>query len=342
MPSHNCETYAELIEWIYLFNEYNGELSNMLSYTINRIASTLIVLLLIAVFAFFLIRLAPGDPVLVMLGEEATEEAHVRLREQLGLDKPLHIQFFDWMKQVLAGNLGKSIYMERTVTETLMRKLPITMTIAVATVFIAAIIGIPVGVLAAVKRLTWIDNLLSASATIGISIPGFWLGLNLILVFAVYLRWLPVGGYVPLSEDPVLYLKSMFLPSFALGIKWSALVVRMSRSCMLEVLRQDYMNTARSKGLTEKIVVLKHGFRNAVIPIVTVLGLVFGLALGGAIIIETVFSIPGVGRLLILSINRRDFMVVQGIILVKGFIFAMVNLFVDLSYAFIDPRIRYD
>jgi len=314
----------------------------VLRYSAKRVSSSLIVVVLISVFAFALVRLAPGDAALVMLGEESTPEAVAKLREYLGLDRPLILQYFTWAKQVFRGDLGVSVYMETTVAEVVVTKFPVTLAIAVATVLIAAGVGIPLGIIAAVKRLTWIDQAISTVSIMGLSVPSFWLGLNLMLVFAVWLRWFPTGGCVPASEGFFPFLKSIFLPSFALGIKWSALVVRMTRSCMLEILGRDFMQTARAKGLRESVVVLKHGFRNAVIPIVTVLGLVFGLALGGAIIIETVFSIPGIGRLLVFSIARRDYSVVQGIILIIGLNFTAVNLLVDLTYGMIDPRIKYE
>jgi len=283
----------------------------------------------------------PGDPAFVLLGQEATKAEIEALREEMGLNDPLLFQYGRWLGGVIRGNLGRSLYSPRQVAGEIVAKLPVTASVALFTLFISCTVGISAGITAAIRRGTWLDRLSIGVATVGISIPEFWLGLTLILVFSVMLGWFPTGGFVPLHEDPARYLLSITLPSLALGLKWAALVARMTRTALLEVLNEDYVRTARSKGLRETTVVVKHAIRNAMIPIVTVVGLVFGITLGGAIIIETVFNLPGTGRLLINAISRRDYAFIQGIILCYGGFYCVINLLVDLTYVYLDPRIKY-
>ena len=314
----------------------------MLAYSLRRFGSFALVLLLVSVFAFSLAHLMPGDPAFVLLGQEATKAEIEALREDMGLNDPLLVQYGQWLGGAIRGDLGRSLYGPRFVADEIIAKFPVTASIALFTLIIACTVGISAGIVAALKQGTWLDRLSIAIATLGISIPEFWLGLTLILVFSVMLGWFPVGGYVPLRENPARYFLSITLPSLALGLKWAALVARMTRTALLEVLNEDYVRTARSKGLRETSVVVKHAIRNAMIPIVTVVGLVFGITLGGAIIIETVFNLPGTGRLLINAISRRDYGFIQGIVLCYGGFYCIVNLLVDLAYVYLDPRIKYE
>lgn len=314
----------------------------MLEYVVRRFASFVIVLLILALFAFSLVHMIPGDAALVMLGEEATPTTIEALRQDLGLDQPLYVQFYRWVQGILLrGDFGTSVYVPRSVAQDIAQRLPVSFSLAAFTVMISAFVGVPAGIVAAIKHGSWVDRLTIAATTIAVSMPEFWLGLMFVVLFAVQLRWFPSGGYVPLSESIGGFLRSLFLPSLALGLKWAALVARMSRSSMLDVMHEDYVNTARAKGLPEKVVLLKHVLRNAIVPIITVLGLIFGVALGGAIVIETIFTLPGVGRLLINSIARRDFPIIQGAILIYGLLFCLVNFGIDILYVYLDPRIKY-
>jgi peptide/nickel transport system permease protein len=294
------------------------------------------------VVSFLLIHIIPGDPAAVMLGTDATPQEIEKLREDLGLNEPLHVQFYRWISRVLRGDLGDSFFMGRPVAVALMERLPATILLAVAALFFAILIGMPAGIIAAVKQGSVIDQLVMVIALIGVSLPSFWIGLNLILVFSVNLRWLPSGGYVPLTENFIDGLRCLLMPAFALGFMQAALIARMTRSSMLEVLRQDYIRTARSKGLSEQVVVGLHALKNAMIPILTVIGTAFGVLLGGAVIVETVFAYPGIGRLVVSAVQRRDYPVIQGALLLISAIYVLVNLLVDVLYTLIDPRIKYN
>jgi peptide/nickel transport system permease protein len=300
------------------------------------------VLSLVAVISFLLIHIIPGDPAAVMLGTDATPQEIAKLREDLGLNEPLHVQFYRWISKVLRGDLGDSFFMGRPVAVALAERLPATILLAVAALFFALLIGMPAGIIAAVKRGSIIDQLVMIIALIGVSLPSFWIGLNLILVFSVALRWLPSGGYVPLTENFFDGLRCLLMPAFALGFMQAALIARMTRSSMLEVLRQDYIRTARSKGLSERVVVGLHALKNAMIPILTVIGTAFGVLLGGAVIVETVFAYPGIGRLVVSAVQRRDYPVIQGALLLISSLYVLVNLLVDILYTLIDPRIKYN
>jgi peptide/nickel transport system permease protein len=312
------------------------------AYIIRRVLSLIPVLSLVAVISFLLIHIIPGDPAAVMLGTDATPQEIAKLREDLGLNVPLHVQFYRWISKVLRGDLGDSFFMGRPVAVALAERLPATILLAVAALFFALLIGMPAGIIAAVKRGSIIDQLVMIIALIGVSLPSFWIGLNLILVFSVALRWLPSGGYVPLTENFFDGLRCLLMPAFALGFMQAALIARMTRSSMLEVLRQDYIRTARSKGLSERVVVGLHALKNAMIPILTVIGTAFGVLLGGAVIVETVFAYPGIGRLVVSAVQRRDYPVIQGALLLISSLYVLVNLLVDILYTLIDPRIKYN
>lgn len=300
------------------------------------------VLLLISIITFALIYLVPGDPASVMLGIDATPQEVEQLREEMGLNRPIHIRFLIWGANVLQGDLGESFYLGgRSVTTVLFERLPATIQLACTALFFAILIGVPMGVIAAIKHNSLADQIVMSITMVGISIPSFWLGLILILILSVGLHILPSGGYAPITENFFKWLRYIILPAFSLGFMQSALIARMTRSSMLDVLRQDYIRTAHAKGLAAKTVILRHALQNAMIPILTIAGLTFGVLLGGAIIVETVFTYPGVGRLVVMAVQRRDYPLMQGALLMIGCGYAIVNLIVDVLYAFVDPRIKY-
>jgi len=314
----------------------------MTSYIIRRLLGVIPVLVLVAIAAFLLIHLVPGDPAMVMLGNDATPQQIQQLRTQLGLDRSLPEQFVLWLREVLRGNLGESIFLGRPVTQALLERLPATMQLAVLSLIFSLLIGIPSGLIAAVWQNTRWDQLVMATAIGGISVPSFWLGLALMLVFSVQLGWLPSGGYTPLWEDAWQGLRTLMLPAVSLGFMQAALIARMTRSSMLEVLRQDYVRTARSRGVGRWLVILKHAFKNAMIPVITTIGTAFGVLLGGAVVVEIVFTFPGLGRLVVLAVQRRDYPLAQGALLLTSVIYVAVNLAVDLLYGVFDPRIKYE
>ncbi|MGH2530881.1 MAG: ABC transporter permease [Thermomicrobiales bacterium] len=313
----------------------------MLAYTIRRLLMTIPVMLLVATGVFLLLKMTPGDPAGVILGPDATEEQRLALRERLGLNDPIPEQYLRWLGQLVRGDLGDSIFLDQTVAEALLDRTQPTLLLTVLATLVALTIGLPTGIFAARRRGGWLDVGSMSFAILGISMPTFWLGLNLILIFAVKLRWLPVAGYAPISEGIWESLRYLILPAVTLGAAQGALLARMTRSMMLEVLNTEYIRTARAKGLTEQRVVYGHALRNAFIPLLTVIGLTFAVLIGGAVVTEQIFNIPGVGRLLIQAIGRRDFPVVQGTVLVIAAMYVLINLAVDLFYAVIDPRIRH-
>ncbi|MFA5027492.1 MAG: ABC transporter permease [Candidatus Methylomirabilota bacterium] len=314
----------------------------MILYVLRRLLGVVPVLALVAITSFLLVYLVPGDPAMVMLGSDATPEQLQMLRTQMGLDRSLPEQFVLWAGQALRGNLGESFFLGRPVTQALLERLPATMQLAVLSLFFSLLIGIPTGIVAAVRQNSWWDQVVMVTAMGGISIPSFWLGLALILLFSVQLGWLPSGGYVPLWEDFGRGLQVLVLPSISLGFMQAALIARMTRSSMLEVLRQDYVRTARAKGLAGSRVILRHALKNAMIPVITTIGTAFGVLLGGAVIVEIVFTYPGLGRLVVLAVQRRDYPLVQGALLMTSVIYVAVNLAVDMLYSVFDPRIKYE
>ncbi|MGQ0570496.1 MAG: ABC transporter permease [Armatimonadota bacterium] len=313
----------------------------MTGYILRRLIALLPVLLIVATVGFFLIYLTPGDPAAVMLGPDATEDDLDQLRRIMGLDRPLVVQLALWYSRTLRGDLGYSIFLQRPVLQAIAERIEPTALLTLMSLGIAVAIGLPAGMVAAVRRNSWLDQASMGVALFGVSVPSFWLGLNLILVFSVYLGLFPVAGYVPLQESVLGAIRSLVLPAVTLGIGGSALIARMTRSSMLEVLGQDYIRTARAKGSAERRVITGHALRNAMIPTVTVIGLALGGLLAGAVVTETVFALPGVGRLVISSVLRRDYPVVQGVLVFIAAIYVLVNLVIDLLYLYLDPRITY-
>ncbi len=314
----------------------------MYAYLIRRILYLIPVMLIVVTFIFFMIHLIPGDPAAVMAGSEATKEDIESTRRFMGLDRPLYEQYGRFVFRLIQGDLGKSLFMERSVVSVIAERLEPTMVLTFLSLMVAIIIGIPTGVIAGVHPNTWSDKTTMVVAMLGISMPPFWLGLNLIYLLSLKLNLFPPGNYVSMSTSVVKCLYYMLLPSLSLGFASAALVARILRSCMIEVLSQDYIRTARAKGLAERVVVYIHALRNAMVPTMTVIGISVAIHLGGAVVTETVFNLPGVGRLVVTSIFRRDYPVIQGVVLFTAVIYVCVNLVVDLIYCFIDPRIRYD
>jgi peptide/nickel transport system permease protein len=312
----------------------------LLRFILRRLLALIPVLLGVAVVTFFIIRLVPGDAVDIMLGEFNDPEVAERIRRFLGLDQPVHVQFFRWAGGLLRGDLGISIRTGRTVASEILQRLPATLQLAGAAVLLSLLIGIPFGVVSATRRNTLVDFVGRVFALGGISMPHFWLGILLILVFAVTLHVLPSGGYTPPGEDLGQNLRHLVMPAVTLGYSMAAVTMRMTRSAMLEVLNQDHVRTARAKGLLEYLVIFRHVLRNALIPVVTVVGIQVGHLLGGTVVIEEVFSWPGVGSLVVRAILQRDYPVVQGVVLVLASFFVLTNLVVDVAYGFLDPRLR--
>jgi peptide/nickel transport system permease protein len=314
----------------------------MTQYILRRLLQAIFIIWGCATLVFFMVRMIPGDPVVQMLGPEYTPEAAAALREKLGLDAPLQVQYVRWFGNILRGDLGGSIATGETVMQIIATGLPKTLSLATLSFLIAVTIAVPAGVIAALKRNTPFDFVASVIAFVGVSMPSFWLGILLILIFAVQLRWLPAIGYAELTEDGfVEWLRRLILPSLAIGAGYSAILMRFVRAGLLEVLGSDYVRTARAKGVREGAVVLRHALRNALIPVVTVIGIQLALLLSGTVVVETVFSIRGIGRILVGAIFDRDYPIVQGVILVIAAIFVLANLIVDILYTVIDPRIRY-
>ncbi len=309
-------------------------------YFARRLLLTVPVLFFVSLIVFALIALIPGDPARIMLGEEASNEALEALRRDMGLDRPLHVRYLVWLSHLAQGDLGRSVRDRRPVLDTLLLKLPVTVELAVTSLLVAWLIAIPAGVLAAWKQRTAVDYAATTVALAGISIPNFWLGIMMIYLLAVNLRLLPPSGYVEPWIDPIRNLKLMVMPSIVLGTALAALVMRLLRSSMLEVLGTDYVRTARAKGLGDVVVLIRHAMKNAMIPVVTVMGLQLSGLLGGAVITETIFAVPGLGRLTIESILTRDYPMVQGVVLFAALAVVATNLAVDLTYAVLDPRIR--
>jgi len=309
----------------------------------RRILLTLPALFGVALVVFALMRAIPGDVVTQLVGaeQEVTAEQLAELRRIFGLDLPIHVQFGQWLSAALQGDLGSSLRTGRPISTDLALRFPATLQLALMSLAIALAMAVPIGIVAALNRGRWPDYLGSAFVLVGLSVPSFFLGILLILLFSLRLGWLPPAGFVPFQEAPLESMRRMLLPSLSLGLILAAATTRIMRSAMLEILSRDFVRTARAKGLGERSVTMRHALRNALIPVVTVVGLQFGSLLGGTVIIEQVFSIPGVGRFALEGINLRDYPVVQGAVLVIAGAFVFVNLVVDILYAFIDPRVRY-
>jgi peptide/nickel transport system permease protein len=311
----------------------------MLRFVVARLLGTLPVLVLLSIGVFLMLHLTPGDPVQIMLGQDADPQSIAALRAELGLDQPLPVQYLRWAGNVLHADLGRSIRTHQPVTEAIVSRLPVTIELSLISLLLSLAIGLPAGVLAATRRNTALDLASTGLALAGVSVPSFFLGILLILVFALWLRWLPPSGYTPLLQDVRLNLAQMCMPAIALGAALAGIVARLTRSSLLDVLGADYMRTARAKGLSEAATVLRHGLKNALLPVVTVTGLQVGTLLGGAILVETIFALPGIGRLAVDSIFARDFPIVQGVVLFLALVRVLANLVADLLYGQLDPRI---
>jgi ABC-type dipeptide/oligopeptide/nickel transport system permease component len=326
----------------------------VLQYILRRLFSLVFILLGVSILVFMLVHLAPGDPIRIMLGEEATLEDVERLTRIYGFDQPLPAQYLRWLGQALQGDLGNSIRQQVPAAGIILERMPATIELSLWSLAIAIGVGIPLGVLSAVRRNTWIDFGSMFAALVGVAAPNFWVGLILLSQIALHVSWLPIGGRGPGFGEAMVALFTRFdalvlwehlryamLPALALGASLMAVITRLTRSSLLEVLNRDYVRTARAKGLRGLKVVYGHALKNALLPVITVVGVQFGALLGGAIVIEVVFSWPGVGRLIVNAISQRDFPVVQGSVLMLAIVFAIVNLLVDLSYSLVNPRVRY-
>jgi peptide/nickel transport system permease protein len=313
----------------------------VVAYIIRRLLLLIPVLLIVGIIVFGLMQLVPGDPAAVMLGRDATQEQKDALRERLGLDAPIQVQFVNWFGNALRLDFGESLFIGKPVTEALRDRVAPTGLLTLYALTLSILIAIPAGVIAAVRANSLLDRVLMIMSISGAAIPSFFLGILLILLFAVVLGWLPSGGYVDFSEDPGEHFRYMILPTLALGFSAAGLLARLVRSTMLDVLNEEYVRTAFAKGLQERHVILRHALRNAMIPVLTVIGISLASMLGGAVVIETVFNIPGMGRLLVQSVTRRDFPVVQGAVVMVAAIEVLVMLLIDLLYVYVDPRVRY-
>ena len=313
----------------------------MKTYVLRRLIALVPVALVVATVGFVLIHLAPGDPASIIAGPDASADDVRRIQRQLGLDEPLPVQLVHWYGQLLRGDLGRSIFLRKPVTEAIVDRIEPTLLLTVLATLIAVAIGVPSGVLSARYHNSVTDQTFMVLALVGISVPNFLLGLLFVLCFGVWLGWFPVAGYSPLEYGWLKTLRSLVMPAFALGLVQSALVARIARSSMLDVLREQFIVAGRAKGLGEGMVVYKHAFRNALIPTVTIIGISFAILLSGAVVVETVFNIPGLGRLIISAVLRRDYPVIQGVVLCIAGVSMLVNLVVDLSYLVIDPRVKY-
>ncbi|ANF58151.1 ABC transporter permease [Halotalea alkalilenta] len=312
----------------------------MYTYVAKRLLIAIPTLLIISLFVFMLQKLLPGDPILAMAGEERDPVLIAQLREQYRLNDPVVYQYLYWLGDVLRGDLGTSLRTNQPVTELILQKLPVTIQLAVMAMIFAVLIGIPAGIIAAVRKNTLLDYLANLVALSGLSIPNFWLGIMLILLVSVYLGWLPASGYYPFFADPLRSLETMIMPAFVLSTPLAAMLMRHTRSSMLGVLRADYIRTARAKGLSERTVVMEHGLRNGLLPVITLSALLFGDLLAGAVLTEQVFTIPGFGKLIVDAVFNRDYAVVQGVVLCTAVAFILMNLIADILYVLLNPRMR--
>jgi peptide/nickel transport system permease protein len=313
----------------------------MLSYILRRVLATLPVMAIVALFVFSLLYIAPGDPAVVIAGDQASPADVERIRQSLGLDQPFLVQFGTWLGHILRGDLGTSIFTGLPVAAMIAQRIEPTLSLMAITLVLTILVAVPLGVVAAWKAGSLLDRAIMAFAVFGFSLPVFVVGYVLAYVFALELEWLPVQGYTPLARGVWPWLENLILPSIALGCVYIALIARITRAAMLEVLTQDYIRTARAKGLGQGRILFVHALKNAAVPIVTVIGIGIALLIGGAVVTESVFAIPGLGRLTVDAILRRDYPVIQGIVLLFSFVYVLVNLTIDVTYTLIDPRIRY-
>jgi peptide/nickel transport system permease protein len=313
----------------------------MYGYFFRRLLGTVPVMLVVAVFIFLMLRLTPSDPAAVIAGDNATTEQVAQIRTQLGLDRPMVEQFFIWSGKVLRGDLGESFFFKKTVASLIGERIEPTLSLALFTMVLAVLIAVPLGVLAAHRQGSWIDRIVMGFSVLGFSMPSFVVAYLLIYLFAVWLNWLPVQGYQRIAEGLGGWVRGLVLPSLTLSVIFVALIARMTRTSMLEVLSEDYIRTARAKGQSARKVLFRHALRNAAVPIVTVIGLAVALLIGGVIVTESVFTIPGLGRLTVDAVLARDYPTIQAVILLFSFVYVMINLTVDMMYTLLDPRIRY-
>jgi peptide/nickel transport system permease protein len=311
------------------------------AYIVRRLLATIPVMGVVAPFVFALLHLTPGDPAVLIAGELATDADIAAIRAKLGLDQPFHVQLATWIWSLLRGDLGISIFTNMPVTRLIEQRLEPTLMLSLTTLIVSIVIALPLGIVSAWKAGTWIDTAVMSFAVFGFSVPVFVLGFVLILVFSLQLDWFPVQGYTSISEGFGPFIRNITLPSVALGMIYAALIARITRASMLEVLSQDYIRTADAKGLATFDVLIRHGLKNAAVPIVTVIGIGIALLISGVVVTETVFAIPGLGRLTVDAIVKRDYPIVQGMVLLFSGIYVLINLLVDLSYTLLDPRIRY-
>ena len=312
----------------------------LLRLVLVRLLALAPMLLALSMASFALVHVIPGDPALVMMGGEGTAQAVEDLRRQLGLDRPLHVRYLEWLGRIVQGDLGQSLYNRTQVSEELLWRMPTTLSLVTLALVLAVAIGIPAGLLSAAFRNSWIDHAARLLTLVSLSLPSFWLGLMLIILFSLWLDLLPIVGYEPITQGVGKALPFLILPSLALGTHLAAILTRLTRSSMLEVLSQDYVRTARAKGLRDRVVLMRHALRNALIPLVTVIGINMGILLGGTAVIETVFVLPGVGQLVVRSLYNRDLPVIQGLILYVAVVYVVINLVVDILYTYLDPRLR--
>lgn len=313
----------------------------MFGYILRRLLAVIPVLVIVALFVFLMLRLTPGDPAAILAGDSATPAQLERIRENLGLNLPLHVQFFQWVSNMLQGDLGVSLISNTPVSTMIAQRIWPTLNIALLTITISVLLAVPMGVLAAWRHRSWIDYAVMTFSVLGFSIPVFVIGYIFIQIFAIELRWLPVQGYTAPTRDFAAFLQRALLPAFTLATIYVALIARMTRASMLDVLGEDYVRTARAKGLRENVILFRHALRNAAVPIMTIIGTGFALLIAGVVVTESVFNIPGVGRLTVDAILARDYPVIQAMILLTAGLYVLVNLLIDISYTLIDPRIRY-
>lgn len=313
----------------------------MLGYLIRRLLAAIPVMGVVALFVFLLLRLTPGDPAAIIAGDSATPEQLMRIRTSLGLNEPLYVQFFTWIGRLLHGDLGVSLISQVPVLQMIGQRIEPTITVALSTIVLSVIVAVPLGVIAAWKHGTWVDRFVMGLSVIGFSVPVFVIGYVLIQIFAIELRWLPVQGFRPMARGFGPFAERLVLPTLTLSFIYIALIARMTRAAMLDVLGEDYVRTARAKGITESRVLLRHALRNAAVPVITVIGTGFALLISGVVVTESVFNLPGIGRLTVDAVLARDYPVIQGMILLTSGIYVAVNLLIDLAYTLLDPRIRY-
>lgn len=313
----------------------------MLALIARRIFSTIIVMSVVAIFVFGMLHFAPGDPAAIIAGDLATNEDIARIREQLGLNLPLHEQFYRWVTAILQGDMGKSIFSDLPVADLIAQRVEPTLTLTLTTIVFSVLVAVPLGILAAWRAGSWIDRGVMGFAVLGFSMPVFVFAYILVWAFAVKLKLLPVMGYTSLFDDPVQFGRNILMPTLALGVTYIALIARITRASMLEAINQDYIRTAHAKGLALAPILFRHALRNASVPIVTTIGIGVALLIGGVVVTESVFAIPGLGRLTVDAILRRDYPVIQGVILLFSGVYVLVNLLIDVAYTFLDPRIRY-